>query len=182
MQEEILLRVRKGGGDMLHIIRSVRELPYSQWMEIYYESNQRSGREDYPECSQERQILNAEQDHYQYLREVFFATDGAFCAGWNIDGRYVAALRIEPYRDGYLLAALETAPAYRRRGYATALIKATLSYLESIGSFPVYAHVAKKNAPSLAAHRSCGFSVLSDYAVYIDGSVLRDSYTLRYLK
>lgn len=164
---------------MLQIIRSIKELPFSKWMEVYTESNRKSGREDYPDLSEYRQLINAEQDHFQYLREVFFTTENAFCAAWRLGDRYAAALRAEPYRDGYLITALETAPEARGKGYATALVEATLPYIETLGSRSIYAHVSKDNAQSLAVHKSCGFEIMLDHAVYIDGSVLQSAYTLR---
>ena len=49
-------------------------------------------------------------------------------------------------------------------------------------AFPqrIYSHVSKKNAPSLAVHKKCGFRQVLDYAKYIDGSVARNAVTLQY--
>ena len=92
--------------------------------------------------------------------------------------RYVSAARLEPYRDGLLLEALETAPELRGRGYAAALLR---NMLESApGTGPVYSHVDKKNAASLAVHRACGFRRILEHAVYADGSVLASACTLCY--
>ena len=121
-----------------------------------------------------QQLYLAEQDFYQYLRECFFAVPGAFYAVWVEHDRYVSALRMEPYKDGLLLEALETAPEHRQKGYATALIRAAL---QKAGSVKVYSHVSKKNVPSWKTHEVCGFQKILDYAVYADGSVLRSSVT-----
>ena len=119
--------------------------------------------------------MQAEQDFYQYLREVFFPTAGAVYAVWEENGTYITALRLEPYRDGLLLTALETAPEYRRRGYAQKLIEAVL---EELPGEKLYSHVSKTNAASLRTHISCGFQKILDHAAYLDGSVLRSSCTL----
>lgn len=123
----------------------------------------------------DRQLELAEQDFYQYLREVFFPVPGAVYCIWQEENAYVSALRLEPYRDGLLLEALETAPGERRRGYAEALIRAVL---ERFAPTKIYSHVGKRNYPSLKTHEKCGFRRALDYAVYVDGSVNRHCCTL----
>ena len=151
---------------MLHIVRSMKELNFAQLMEVYAESNRENGDEFYPHMPEGQRLLQAEQDFYQYLRESFFKTEGAYYALWEQDGRYVCALRIEPYKDGVLLEALETAPEHRCRGYAKQLMEAVLA-----GEKKVYSHVGKKNGPSLRVHEKCGFRRILEQAMYIDGSV-----------
>ena len=84
--------------------------------------------------------------------------------------------------DGLLLEALETAPGWRRMGYAVRLIQAVQQMLEQQGSVRIYSHVSKKNTASLKTHLRCGFEIYLDHAAYIDGSVNRRAYTLRYEK
>lgn len=164
---------------MLTIIQSMKELDFGQLMTVYEEGNLENAQEFYPELPRNQQYLRAEQDFYQYLRECFFKTEGAFYAIWQEKGKYVSALRLEPYRDGLLLEALETAPDQRGKGYAVALIRAILQ-LEQVEK--VYAHVHKKNIPSLRTHESCGFRRILEYAVYIDGSVKNNACTFCYEK
>ena len=156
---------------MLIIAHALKELRFGQLMEVYSQSNSEA-------CN--GNLLQAEQDFYAYLRESFFCDPKAFYAVWERDGTYKAALRMEPYKDGYLLEALETAPSARRKGYATMLVKEVLNWQAEQGSTAVYSHVKKVNEASLAVHRACGFVEILDHAVYIDGSVLRDSVTLCY--
>lgn len=153
---------------MLILAKSMGEISFSSLMEVYGESCREYGREFWPEEPPERQMAQAEQDFYDYLTDVFFKTDGAVYAIWQSEGRYVSALRLEPYRDGLLLEALETAPDRRRRGYARALMK---SVLERYADIKIYSHVGKRNTPSLGIHEACGFRRILEYAVYIDGSV-----------
>ena len=153
---------------MLRIVNSFKELDFARLMEVYEESNRENGAEFYPDEPEFRQLFLQEENFYQYLRQVFFTTSGAVCCLWEEKGKYLAALRLEPYKDGLLLEALETAPAYRRQGYARQLIVAVL------GHFPetkIYSHVHKRNVPSLAIHEACGFQRISEQAAYIDGSV-----------
>lgn len=148
---------------MLLIAESVSKLSFSGLMQVYAESNALNAEDQ--ECS----ILDVEQGFYDYLRSSFFAQENSFCAVWIEAGEYVSALRIEPFKDGFLLCALETTPEHRRKGYAAKLIKAVLS-LERLGR-PVYSHIHKKNGASQAVHAACGFVKIMDRALYIDGSV-----------
>ena len=165
---------------MLKIVRSLGQLNFSALMNVYAEGNILNGKEFYPNESAQQQLCNAEQDFYHYLKSVFFRQSDSCYAIWEAQGRYVSALRLEPYSDGYLLCALETAPSDRRKGYAKALVTAVQKHLSQQGSGILYSHVSKKNAASLAAHRACGFQIILDHAVYSDGSVCQNSYTLAY--
>lgn len=161
---------------MLYLATKMRKLDFSALMTVYEEGNRENGALFHPELPEGQQILRAEQSFQQYLSEVFFPTAGAVYAIWVENDSYVSALRLEPYEDGLLLAALETAPAYRRNGYAEKLIRGVQV------KFPqkIYSHVSKKNAASLAVHKKCGFRQVLDYAKYIDGSVVRNAITLCY--
>lgn len=152
---------------MLYLANTLSQLHFGKLMEVYIEGNL--------EKAEEVSLLQAEQDFYQYLHDCFFATPGAVYAVWTEENAYISALRLEPYKDGLLLEALETAPQYRRRGYAYQLIKAVLA------AFPgqkIYSHISKGNAASLAVHEKCGFRKISDSAAYIDGSVNNRAVTL----
>lgn len=161
---------------MLILAKKLHQLNFQQLMDVYAEGNEENGEEMWPGLNREQMLLRAEQAFYEYLAEVFFPVDGAVYAIWEENGVYISALRLEPYEDGLLLEALETAPAERRKGYAERLIQAVQD------AFPqkIYSHVSKKNAPSLAVHKKCGFRQVLDYAKYIDGSVARNAVTLQY--
>ena len=155
---------------MLYVAKQLCQLSFEQLMEVYREGNLENGRILAPFDSQARQLQLAEQDFHSYLAETFFPVRGAMYAVWEVEGKYVSALRLEPYRDGLLLEALATAPQERRKGYASALIRAVEEKLCTKAPLRLYAHVAKKNTPSLKTHASCGFLKISDSALYIDGS------------
>ncbi len=154
---------------MLHLANSLQQLCFGDLMEVYIEGNL--------EKAVQSGLLRAEQDFYQYLKECFFSTPRAVYAIWEEQGEYISALRLEPYKDGLLLAALETAPKHRRKGCATRLIQAVLTRFEDE---KIYSHVNKDNAASLAVHEKCGFQKISDTATYLDGSVSAQSVTLCY--
>ncbi len=162
---------------MLRLIHSMKELPFGALMEVYAESNRENWQEFWPDLSDGEQLLRAEQEFYQYLQHVFFKTEVACYCLWEADGHVVSALRLEPYRDGLLLEALETAPDHRHKGYAASLIRAVQAQL---GKCKVYSHVGKRNTPSLKTHMACGFCRISEQAVYADGSVNDRCCTLLY--
>lgn len=152
---------------MLYLAKSLQQLHFGKLMEVYIEGNL--------EKAEEASLLQAEQDFYQYLKDCFFPTFGAVYAVWVEENEYISALRLEPYKEGLLLEALETAPKHRRKGYAFQLIQAVLA------QFPdqtIYSHISKRNIPSLAVHEKCGFRKISDSATYIDGSVNSRAVTL----
>lgn len=153
---------------MLKLCYRMQEVNFSALMAVYAESNGENGRENWPRESAGMQQLLAEQDFRQYLREVFFQTPGAAYAIWEVKGKYVSALRLEHYRDGLLLAGLETAPEYRRQGFAAKLVA---SVVGEFAGEKIYSHISKRNAASIAVHERCGFQKVMNHAVYVDGSV-----------
>lgn len=157
---------------MLICATNLSQLRFSRLMEIYIEGNKEKAADGIT-------LLQAEQDFYSYLHDDFFTTDGAVYYIWESGGKYVSALRLEKYRDGWIMEALETAPDRRKKGYAKQLISA----VQALGEYgKIYSHVHKQNAPSLKTHLRCGFSVISESAVYIDGSVNSQAYTLLYCR
>lgn len=167
---------------MLVVANRLGKLSFEALMEVYREANRENGQRIAPGESEDRQIALAEQDFYSYLHDGFFTCPEARYCVWEENQRYVSALRLEPYRDGLLLEALETAPGQRQKGYALRLVQAVQQLLEQQGSVRIYSHVSKKNTPSLKTHFRCGFQRYLDYAAYIDGSVNDRAYTLRYEK
>ena len=153
---------------MLIVAKNLRDIAFGRLMDVYQEGNLENGAERWPDEPFGRRIALAEEDFYNYLQQVFFKTEGAVYLIWEEKGSYISALRLEPYRDGLLLTALETHPQMRKCGFAENLVKAALEY---VGDKKVYSHVSKKNTASLRTHEKCGFEKILDYAVYADGSI-----------
>lgn len=162
---------------MLIVAENLHQLSFGALMEVYMEGNLEKARDEFYDLPEYAGLRQAEQDFYQYLKECFFASDGARYAVWVENGRYVSALRWEPYEDGLLISALETAPGERGKGYGAKLLRECLDLM----NLPVYSHVGKGNRPSLAVHEKCGFQRISDQARYLDGSVNSRAFTLRFL-
>lgn len=142
-------------------------MDFNQLAHVYEESNRRIGRESYPYHSTDQQLLRAEQDQFLYLSKVLSDRD-AFLVVWAPDGVYKAAARLENYKDGYLLAGVETAPEARRQGYAKTLITQILHKWDNTR---IYAHIDLRNNASIRLHEGCGFEKHLDHAIYLDGSV-----------
>ena len=165
---------------MLEIISSFHQLNTVQLMEVYLEENLKYGSKMHPHLDTNKQLYCAEDDFLSYLQEDFFRQNGAKYAVWKVENHYKAALRLEPYKDGLLLEALETAPASRRKRYAYNLITSVIDFLQRADYKILYSHVHKRNIASLNLHRMCGFRIIADYAWYIDGTITHSSYTFRY--
>lgn len=159
---------------MLIIARSLRDLDFSRLKDVYTESIREQGSIYYRREPENIRLILAEQEFYRFLREDFFRQKGALFAIWEEKGEYVSALRLQPYRDGYLLEGLETAPGHRRKGYGEALVTASVSVLKQMGCSAVYAHVRRNNLASRRLHQMCGFRAAEDYAVLADGTVTRE--------
>lgn len=151
-------------GIMIHEFYRFRDVDLSALMAVYQQSIYTHSEEG--RC--------AESAFYEDLR-LFFLSKGAVLSVMDIDGVYVSAVRLESYRDGYLITCLETAPAYRNKGYAHLLLDSLMKKYPGV----YYAHVEKRNKISVALHKKLGFSVYLDHAVYVDGSVYANCYTFR---
>ncbi len=159
---------------MVSIHYELNSLSFSKLMAVYDESNRENAEILYPDMDRNAAIIQVEQDFYAFLKDVFFTTKDVHYAILEEGGHYRSAVRIEPYQDGVLLTGLETAPEYRGMGYGKTLVTDVLMKLNG----PVYSHVSKANDPSLALHKACGFDVVLDYALYLDGSRVETAYTL----
>lgn len=144
---------------MLKLIYAMSQLDAEQLLVVYTEQNW------------------DEDAFLSYLREEFFREKGAFYAVWIEENTYKAAVRFCPYRDGVLLHSLETAPAERRKGYACKLLAEALKHLRTTELKKVYSHIEKRNIASIGLHRKCGFEMISDSAIYLDGTVTQYSST-----
>jgi RimJ/RimL family protein N-acetyltransferase len=163
---------------MLYICKKFSELDFDQLMAVYEESNRENGSVFFPDDSPRQQLTKAEQEFGDYLRRDFFSVRGAYYCIWAENGVYLSALRLEPYMDGFLLCALETKLSARRKGHASALLKAVLDEVD----LPVYSHIRKDNRASIAVHRVCGFRLHHEGARFLDGSVSSNSDTYIYMK
>ena len=163
---------------MLKLFYAMKELDFSRLSQVYRESLQRDGEENRPGLSAYQQICYAEDALYDCFMALF--ENGGICAAWVQNESYVAVLRLEPYRDGYLIAGLETASGERGKGIATILVNEVCRVLTDRGVKILYSHIRNSNLPSIRTHEKCGFSACLEHAVFLDGSV--DTRSKTYIK
>ena len=165
---------------MLIIVKDYQSLDIAQLLQLYGDELQTRGKKDYPKLPAGIALEYAELDLKEYLQEHFFAVKDALYGILLIEGQYVSALRMEPYQDGYLLHALHTDRYNRRKGFGRKLVQSVLDY---IGPNKVYSHVKKENVASVAFHLAMGFLVVSQSAIYLDGTCDQECYTFcKYLQ
>lgn len=123
--------------------------------------------------------LESEQDFY-YDLDSFLKIEGSYLALFIENDRYISTLRLEKFEDGILIAGFETDPEYRGNGYGKALLQAVCCDLSRNTDKRFYSHVEKNNVISLYVHEICGFKIISDSALMIDGSNSDNHYTLVY--
>lgn len=116
-------------------------------------------------------------DLYGYLEPLF--QNGGFLAVWQCKEKYASVVRVEKMTDAWLIAGLETRADYRNRGCAIFLLEAVFTHLSKFGVKYVVSHVEKKNKASVSLHRKLGFTMLYDFARYLDGTVTTGAFTLQ---
>ena len=161
---------------MLVICNKYNEIDIESLFRIYLESIRQKGKINFPNESEYMQKVLAEEDEISYLRSMF-SEYNATLALWEVESVCEAALRLEKYEDGFLITALETAPAMRGRGYAKALVESVVTWLGNRKPVKLYAHIEKGNRASISVHSYCGFEKIKDYATFLDGSVSHKYFT-----
>lgn len=156
----------QAGDAMLKIVKSLRDLDYPQLLTVYREQLKKSA------------VRGVEVAFYEDL-SLFLSKRDNVCCLWAPQGRYAACVRVEPYRDGFLMTCLETAPDCRRQGIAYALVNAVLQDLSQQSGKCAYVHIAKNNRSSIGLHKKVGFRVVSDSARLVDGTVSQKYFTLK---
>lgn len=147
----------------MKVIRSFREMDFDKLAGVYDLETAES--------------FDKARDLYDYLREIFFRTEGAVYFILEQGNEYLSALRAEPFGDGYLIEALQTKLMFRNMGLANRLLRSVIHSDEIPKGLPLYAHIHKKNHASIAVHKACGFHEYLDYASFIDGTVSSKSST-----
>lgn len=155
---------------MLLIAHSLKELSFDKLMELYKSDNLERASKEYPNLSPYRGLERIEDEFYSYLQDGFFRQRGARYFILMEEDRYISAMRIEPYLDGVLINALETALDYRRQGYGELLFRQSLSLLNNEGAGKVYSHIYRNNKASSNLHKKCGFTLAYPYARFLDGT------------
>ena len=130
---------------MITLAKNMGQLRFSQVAQLY-----------------EAEALEAEQALYAFLREDFFP--GGICCLWEEKGRYVAVLRLQPWKDGWLLDGLQTHRDHWRKGYASEAAAACIRVaFEQFGFPAVYSYMNAKNEPSFRTAMKNGMTLVDEY-------------------
>lgn len=148
---------------MLVKITRPNEVDDKKLMKIYAEGNLENADYFYPQITDKAEAISkVEQDFCNYIKTEFLNGTNVYYV-WDNDGIWVSALRLYRISDGfYYLEALETAPEFRKLGYATRLLNEVISLLKAKEYFKICDCVGKKNTASLKTHIKCGFKVVDE--------------------
>lgn len=164
-------------------IRELSQIDGRKLMDIYGESNAENADYFYPDMADRTAALGkVEADFLTFIREKFLQDQADRYMVLAEDGLWVSALRLYALGAGeYYIEALETHPAFRRRGYGAALLRMVLARLGAEGPFRVRDCVNKKNTASLRTHEKCGFTAADTVGHdLLDGSTDEQSFTMEY--
>ena len=167
---------------MLITISHSADLDDDKLMAIYAEGNLENTDYFYPEITDKAEAVEkVEHDFCHYIKTEFFNGKNRYYV-WENEGIWVSALRLNCLKDDfYFLEALETAPAFRKKGYATQLLTAVIDALKAKGRFKICVCVGKNNIASLKTHQKCGFNIVRENAYdYLQKEVNDHCYGLEY--
>jgi len=120
------------------------------------------------------------RDYTEFIRE-FAAQDDRRIFALKENGNWAAALRvIRMDADNWYLAALETAPTFRRKGFARRLLSQTVDYLRGQNACSIVSIVEKENKASRALHEACGFALTGSTAKDHEGNLIENCVLYRY--
>lgn len=132
---------------------------YRMVQEVYKEASLEIARERYPEREEWSDVIREEEAYFVGFLKRFMEHEKNRYYVLEIDGKWVSALRMTKLDDFYYMEALETAPEYRRKGYAVELVGEVISLLNKYGRLCIRSNVNKINTASLATHEKCGFRI-----------------------
>lgn len=138
---------------------------------IYTEGCRENAKERYPEAADlTTAIREEEQGFLEFVREFLSKEQNRYYI-LEEDREWVCALRLTHIDGFYYLEALETAENHRKKGCAVRLINEVIALLRERGKVELRSNVHKKNTPSLATHKKCGFVIAEENGVnYISGT------------
>ncbi|MBE7003808.1 MAG: GNAT family N-acetyltransferase [Ruminococcaceae bacterium] len=168
---------------MLLQFTALKQIDFRRLMDLYAEGNAVNADCFYPNVEDRAQaIAMAEHDFLDFLETSFFTGPGHIYWVLEEGGVWVSAARLTLVREGlYYLEALETHPAYRRRGYAAKLLRGIIEELKPLGALRICDCVDKENTASIKTHEACGFTVATDPAQnYLSGETCDWEYGMEY--
>ncbi len=168
---------------MILEINTFDQVDERKLMDVYQESNTENTHYFYPDLSnQDEALQKVECDYLSYIENDFLANRKNRYMILEHDGIWVCALRLYCVNDKlYYIEALETHPAYRRKGYATQLLAGMINLLKERGAYTIRDCVDKKNTASLVTHQKAGFMIYSSEGYdYLQHETDNESYGLQF--
>ena len=140
------------------------DLDERKLMDVYAESNYENIDYFFPdETDKDKALGMVENGFCDFLKNEFYSKAGNTYWILEENGVWVCALRLNLIEKGlFYLEAIETAPAFRRRGYATKLLGDVIEELKKEGPFRICDCISKKNTASIRTHEKCGFRIVSE--------------------
>ena len=168
---------------MLHRIAEYSGIDERKLMDLYAESNTDNIEYFFPDEEDKQLALSkVEAGFLDFLRNEFFVHEGNVYYVYEERGVWVSALRLNRIEKGlYYVEALETHPAYRRRGYAVKLYLAIFDELKKDGAFRICSSVHKSNTASVLTHIKSGFRLVPGSAHdYLTGEDFESEFGFEY--
>lgn len=138
---------------------------------IYTEGCRENAVERYPEATDLTAAIREEEQGFLEFVRKFLAEERNRYYILEENEEWVSALRLTRIDDFYYLEALETAETHRKEGCAARLLDKVIALLRTRGKVELRSNVHKKNTPSLATHKKCGFVIAEEDGVnYISGT------------
>ncbi len=164
----------------LIVFDSFNEVNADEFLKIYKESSMDNSVRWYPALNAKDALKKYEAGYLEYMQNEFFI-NGRRLFVLADKAHYYCALRMTELSSGkYYLEALETNPAFRKKGFGKELILQTEKLLKEQNSeLTIISHVEKDNVASLNTHFSAGFKITADYYIE-DGERYDSDYELTY--
>ncbi len=146
------------------LLYSMDEVNINEFLEIFKESSKENALEWYPESTAEEALEKYENGFLEYMRDTFWKEKGALALlSWK--GRYVSSLRLYTKDENtFLMEALETKPDCRKKGFASEIIRRTISCLEEkYDRIELISYTGKHNIASQHTHAAAGMKNIRDY-------------------
>ena len=127
-------------------------------------------------------LARYEREHRAYMEGPFFREEGGVLFVEAREGRYLAAVKLYPWKEPgcWHVEALETRPEERGKGHGARVLGGAVRTLEEIGNVIVLSDVAKTNEASLRTHLRCGFRREAEQWTEADGTVTDRRCTMVY--
>lgn len=132
---------------------------YRMVHEVYIEGSRELAKEKHPELEDLSETICEEEHYYvEFLKEFLEKEKNKYYV-YEVDGAWVSALRLTRLDGFYYMETLETAPEYRKKGYAAKMIEEVITLLGQRGPVIIRSNVDKSNRASLVTHEKCGFRI-----------------------